>query len=124
MSTGIRLCTHEKICAERMKTLFKSMDEVKREIKELRTDINKGKEKSVTCVACHGENGISVSPIWPNLAGQHLQYLKSQMLEFRKGQNGKRNNPVMYGITLALSDDDIESLAMYYSSLDKSNEQS
>ena len=43
MSTGIRLSTHEKICAERMKTLFKSMDEVKREIKELRTDINKGK---------------------------------------------------------------------------------
>ena len=43
MSTSIRLSTHEKICAERMKTLFKSMDEVKREIKELRTDINKGK---------------------------------------------------------------------------------
>ena len=43
MSTGIRLSTHEKICAERMKTLFKSMDEVKKEIKELRTDINKGK---------------------------------------------------------------------------------
>ena len=43
MSTGIRLSTHEKVCAERMKTLFKSMDEVKREITELRTDINKGK---------------------------------------------------------------------------------
>ena len=43
ISTGIRLSTHEKICAERMKTLFKSMNEVKREIKELRTDINKGK---------------------------------------------------------------------------------
>ena len=43
ISTGIRLSTHEKICAERMKTLFKTMDEVKKEIKELRTDINKGK---------------------------------------------------------------------------------
>ena len=40
---GIRLTTHEKICAERMKTLFKSMDEVKKEIKELRADMNKGK---------------------------------------------------------------------------------
>jgi len=40
---GIRLTSHEKICAERMKTLFKSMDEVKKEIKELRTDMNKGK---------------------------------------------------------------------------------
>ena len=40
---GIRLTSHEKICAERMKTLFKSMDEVKKEIKELRADMNKGK---------------------------------------------------------------------------------
>ena len=37
ISTGIRLSTHEKICAERMKTLFKSMDEVKREIKTQNT---------------------------------------------------------------------------------------
>ena len=40
---GIRLTSHEKICAERMKILFKSMDEVKKEIKELRADMNKGK---------------------------------------------------------------------------------
>ena len=38
-----RLSTHEKVCAERMKTLFKSMDEVKKEIKELRNDVLKGK---------------------------------------------------------------------------------
>jgi len=40
---GIRLTSHEKVCAERMKTLFKSMDEVKKEIKELRSDMSKGK---------------------------------------------------------------------------------
>jgi len=40
---GIRLTSHEKVCAERMKILFKSMDEVKKEIKELRADMNKGK---------------------------------------------------------------------------------
>ena len=40
---GISLTSHEKVCAERMKTLFKSMDEVKKEIKELRADMNKGK---------------------------------------------------------------------------------
>lgn len=42
-NNGIRLSMHEKICAERMKILFKSMDEVKKEIQELRTDMNKGK---------------------------------------------------------------------------------
>jgi len=40
---GIRLTSHEKVCAESMKILFKSMDEVKKEIKELRADMNKGK---------------------------------------------------------------------------------
>jgi|TARA_X000001382_G_C3143125_1_gene170285 uncharacterized coiled-coil DUF342 family protein len=39
----IRLSTHEKICAERMKTLFKAIDEMRKEIKELRSDMSKGK---------------------------------------------------------------------------------
>jgi uncharacterized coiled-coil DUF342 family protein len=41
--TGMRLSTHEKICAERMKTLFKAIDEMRKDIKELRQDMNKGK---------------------------------------------------------------------------------
>jgi len=40
---GIRLSTHEKICAERMSQLIKSIDEMKKEIKELRSDMSKGK---------------------------------------------------------------------------------
>ena len=37
-------------------------------------DLIKGKEKSVACVACHGQEGISPSSVWPNLAGQHAGY--------------------------------------------------
>jgi len=40
---GIRLTSHEKICAERMGQLVKSIDEMKKEIKELRSDMSKGK---------------------------------------------------------------------------------
>ena len=40
---GIRLTSHEKICAERMAQLVKSIDEMKKEIKELRNDMSKGK---------------------------------------------------------------------------------
>ena len=83
-------------------------------------DITKGKEKSITCVACHGQDGISVSPIWPKLAGQHKSYLTSQLHEFKKGPEGKRNNAIMYGISVALSDEDIDDLSAYYESLDKS----
>ena len=41
--TGIRLSSHEKICAIRMSQLVKSIDEMKKEIKELRNDMSKGK---------------------------------------------------------------------------------
>ena len=40
---GIRLSTHEKVCAERMKTLNDSINELKREVKSLRQDVSKGK---------------------------------------------------------------------------------
>ena len=40
---GYRLSSHEKVCAERMKTLFNAIDELKKEVKDLRTDMNKGK---------------------------------------------------------------------------------
>ena len=41
--TGMRLSKHEAICAERMKTLFKAIDEMRKDIKELRQEMNKGK---------------------------------------------------------------------------------
>ena len=40
---GIRLTSHEKICAERMSQLVKSIDEMKKEIKELRSNMSNGK---------------------------------------------------------------------------------
>ena len=40
---GIRLSSHEKICAIRMAQLVTSIDEMKKEIKELRSDMSKGK---------------------------------------------------------------------------------
>ena len=84
------------------------------------SDIDKGKALSASCAACHGDNGISVNPVWPKLAGQNPKYLASQLYEFRKGAEGNRNNAVMYGIAVTLSDSDIEDLSAYYASL-KSN---
>ena len=42
-SNGIRISYHEKVCAERMKTLFKAIDEMRMDIKNLHSDMNKGK---------------------------------------------------------------------------------
>ena len=82
------------------------------------SDIAKGKELSVSCAACHGDNGISLNPVWPKLAGQNPKYLASQLYEFRKGAEGNINNAVMYGIAMTLSDSDIEDLSAYYASLE------
>ena len=38
---GYRLSSHEKVCAERMKTLFNAIDELKKEVKDLRAKRNK-----------------------------------------------------------------------------------
>ena len=72
------------------------------------------------CAACHGQEGVSPSSIWPNLAGQHASYLSKQLYEFKKGADGNRNNSIMYGISLALSDEDISNLSAYYASLKSS----
>ena len=63
------------------------------------------------CVACHGQTGVSSSPEWPNLAGQHSTYLAIQLRAFR---DGTRSNPVMAPFVAALTDADITELAAYY----------
>ena len=45
----------------------------------------KGQELFATCSACHGEDGTSLVPLYPSLAGQHPEYLMSQFLAFKKG---------------------------------------
>jgi|TARA_R100001530_G_scaffold86994_1_gene60591 hypothetical protein len=42
-NNSFRISTHEKVCAERMKTLFKAIDEMRVDIKNLHSDMNKGK---------------------------------------------------------------------------------
>ena len=43
VATGVRLSSHEKLCAERMNNILKSIEEMRKEIKSLRTDVAMGK---------------------------------------------------------------------------------
>jgi cytochrome c553 len=72
-------------------------------------------EAARTCVACHGQNGISLSPTWPTLAGQHEDYLVNALKQYREG---RRTSPVMAPIAAVLSDGDIAILARYFSRLE------
>ena len=77
-------------------------------------DAAAGKGKSVMCAACHGAAGVSAVPTYPNLAGQKEAYLAKQLKDFK---SGKRNDPTMKGMVMALSPADMENLAAYYASL-------
>ena len=77
-------------------------------------DIAAGKTKAASCAGCHGPDGISANPLWPNLAGQKAPYLVKQLKAFR---DGVRQDPMMSAMARPLSDADIENLAAYYSSL-------
>ena len=51
---GIRISYHEKVCAERMKTLFKAIDEMKKDIKSLKEDMNRGKGAAAIIILIGG----------------------------------------------------------------------
>ena len=67
--------------------------------------------KAATCVACHGEGGVSIAPNWPSLAGQHKDYLVHSLNEYK---SSVRKDPVMGGQAMALTPADIEELATYF----------
>ena len=77
-------------------------------------DINAGKNKATLCQGCHGTNGISKSPQYPNLAGQRATYIEAQLKAFKAGS---RTNSTMQGMAANLSEVDIKNIAAYFSSL-------
>ena len=63
------------------------------------------------CVACHGEQGVSVAPEYPNLAGQSGAAIYKQLSDYR---TGSRTNPLMTGIAQALDEATLADIAAYY----------
>ena len=53
-ANGIRISYHEKVCAERMKTLFKAIDEMRGDIKSLKADMNRGKGAAAIIILIGG----------------------------------------------------------------------
>ncbi|MEA3303601.1 MAG: c-type cytochrome [Pseudomonadota bacterium] len=76
-------------------------------------DAAAGKSKSAVCAACHMADGNSVNPLWPKLAGQHEGYIVKQMKEFK---STARKDPIMLGQVAALTEEDMDNLAAYFSS--------
>jgi cytochrome c553 len=79
-------------------------------------DVAAGKKTAATCVACHGADGNSADPNFPRLAGQHEDYLRKALHDYKSGE---RKNAIMNGMAKPLSDQDQANLAAYYASQEK-----
>ena len=80
----------------------------------LAADPPPGRAKAQSCVPCHGALGLAAMPDAPNLAGQPRVYLVSQLKAFL---GGKRQHEVMSVIARPLTDEDIDLLADWFSSI-------
>lgn len=66
------------------------------------------------CTSCHGAEGRSNNPLWPNLAGQKADYLLKQLHDFRAG---RRKDPVMGPMSQTIDEKDLAALVEYFSKL-------
>jgi len=74
-----------------------------------------GREKAKMCQACHGIDGVAKIPTAPHIAGESEVYLETQLKAFR---SGARTHEIMSLIAQQLSDEDIDNLAAWYSSIE------
>lgn len=74
----------------------------------------------IGCVNCHGINGKGRLPgtaMFPVIGGQHKDYLRLQILNFRQNDRTNSASGVMNKLTQLLSDEEIDALAEYISEL-------
>src|SRR5579859_4056590 len=68
-----------------------------------------------TCGTCHGTNGRSISPTFPNLAGQTAPYIETQLKAFKDQSRADPDaQAYMWGMAAQLNDTMISALAAYF----------
>lgn len=80
-------------------------------------DVNAGAQKAAACAACHGAQGKSSMPLYPNLAGQNAAYLNHALQAYKKGERSGGQAEVMKAFVAGLSDEDMADLSAYYGAL-------
>ncbi|MCF6283207.1 MAG: cytochrome c4 [Candidatus Polarisedimenticolaceae bacterium] len=80
-------------------------------------DAAAGEARYAACIGCHGPGGNSLNPMWPKLAGQNPLYIRLQLEAFK---TGKRKDPIMAPMALAVDEKAILDLAAYFASVKRS----
>jgi len=86
-------------------------------------NVERGQElatKKYVCASCHGADFASpIDPSYPKLAGQHRDYLRFALIAYQKGDHPVfgRGNAIMGAQAKPLSQQEIDDIAAYLSSL-------
>ena len=67
------------------------------------------------CAGCHSPNGAGIPAQYPRLAGQHAEYVATQLTSFRDGV--RKNSTQMTQVAAKLNDREIRALADYVAGL-------
>ena len=69
------------------------------------------------CASCHSPNGAGIPSQYPRLAGQHPEYVATQLKAFRAGERANDVNNIMRAVAARLTDKEIASVAEYLTGL-------
>ncbi|MBI2381716.1 MAG: c-type cytochrome [Gammaproteobacteria bacterium] len=70
------------------------------------------------CQACHGPTGMGMAAAkFPRLSGQHADYIKAQLIAFKKGERGNDLNAMMRDVASRMSEEQIQAVADYVGGL-------
>ncbi len=88
--------------------------EITKDRKLHREMLREGRDRTVLCNTCHGEDGLAVKPLTPNLAGQNPAYIVDQ---FQRYGDGRRNDYWMSSLAKTLSEEDKIKIALYFTEM-------
>ena len=70
-----------------------------------------------SCVSCHGPEGVGVGEVFPRLAGQHADYIESQLKAWQSGSRAPDPHGLMAPVATKLTAEEITAIASYFASL-------
>ena len=76
-----------------------------------------GKKKAQVCMTCHGTEGIASIPTYPNLQGQHSEYLVEALKAYKEKRRTGGFAMLMQPQADALTEQDMKDIAHYFSNI-------
>jgi cytochrome c553 len=95
--------------------LEKRITEIAKDKKLKKHMAKEGRDRTVLCNACHGEDGMAIQPLTPNLAGQNPVYIVDQ---FQRFGDGRRNDYLMSNLAKTFTLEDKIKIAIYYADME------